>query len=151
MASASSAAIIKKAAAWTLWSEVRAASFSAISIARYTATATNSFCIGSPPFSGGIKKAGQLPNGKPLGLLSYRAGGGVSDLCGVVQRDPAGAALELAPALGGAGAGALGDDGVDAGRDRVLGDAVVGAGPLADPQAGRLDADGVVYCRGGCG
>ena len=53
------------------------------------------------------------------------------DLLGVVQRDPAGAALELAP-LGCAGPGALCDDGVGAlVADGTVG-AVVGAGPLAD-------------------
>ena len=78
------------------------------------------------------------------------------DLLGVVQRDPAGPALELAP-LGGPGPVALGDDGVGAlVADSPVG-AVVGAGALADVQhvgrhlhevrGGRRAAAGLDVCR----
>ena len=76
----------------------------------------------------GPYKTGKARPGSPGGFLLFYA---VLEFRDVVQRDPARAALELAP-LGRAGACGFGDDGVDALALDLAGDAVVGAGALAD-------------------
>lgn len=75
------------------------------------------------------------------GLGRRRAAG--AGLGGVVQRNPPGSALELAP-LGSAGAAGLRNDGVDAGVDSALA-AVVGAGAGTDIEVRRCHFHRVVY------
>lgn len=79
------------------------------------------------------------------GFGRRRAAG--AGLGGVVQRNPPGSALELAP-LGSAGAAGLRNDGVDAGLDSALA-AVVGAGAGTDIEVRRCHFHRVVY--GGLG